>query len=248
MFVDWIKSLPGRPAAEDRGLPDPGRPVRRAGDRVDAEAARGARRADRVQLRSTRPTPPTSRPSPAQMAGKKPDLIAQGAVFEDGVGLVRSLKQLRLLAEDAVPDLRAEQRRPVQRRRRRGQHRGRLLHGQLERGREDAAERGVRRRATRRRTATRTRPRTPPTRSRRPQVLQAAVDRGRRDRPGQDPRLAARQRGADHPRPAELGRRPASRRASSCSRQWQSGKVEVVAPAEAADHRQTVVNPKPDWK
>jgi branched-chain amino acid transport system substrate-binding protein len=28
------------------------------------------------------------------MAGKKPDLIAQGAVFEDGVGLVRSLKQL----------------------------------------------------------------------------------------------------------------------------------------------------------
>jgi branched-chain amino acid transport system substrate-binding protein len=30
----------------------------------------------------------------SQMASKKPDLIAQGAVFEDGVGLVRSLKQL----------------------------------------------------------------------------------------------------------------------------------------------------------
>jgi branched-chain amino acid transport system substrate-binding protein len=30
----------------------------------------------------------------SQLASKKPDLIAQGAVFEDGVGLVRSLKQL----------------------------------------------------------------------------------------------------------------------------------------------------------
>ena len=30
----------------------------------------------------------------SQLSAKKPDLIAQGAVFEDGVGLVRSLKQL----------------------------------------------------------------------------------------------------------------------------------------------------------
>jgi branched-chain amino acid transport system substrate-binding protein len=29
--------------------------------------------------------------------------------------------------------------------------------------------------------------------------------------------------------------------------QWQSGKAQVVAPAEAATS-QTVVNPKPDWK
>ena len=29
--------------------------------------------------------------------------------------------------------------------------------------------------------------------------------------------------------------------------QWQSGKAQVVAPAEAAT-TQTVVNPKPDWK
>ena len=28
----------------------------------------------------------------SQLSAKKPDLIAQGAVFEDGVGLVRSLK------------------------------------------------------------------------------------------------------------------------------------------------------------
>ena len=31
----------------------------------------------------------------SQLAAKKPDLVAQGAVFEDGVGMVRSLKQLR---------------------------------------------------------------------------------------------------------------------------------------------------------
>ena len=84
----------GGPAAEDRGLPDPGRPVRVAGHRVDAEADRGAGRQDGLQPRPTRRTRRTSSRSPASMAAKKPDLIAQGAVFEDGVGLVRSLKQL----------------------------------------------------------------------------------------------------------------------------------------------------------
>ena len=43
----------------------------------------------------------------SQLASKKPDLIAQGAVFEDGVGLVRSLKQLnyspKMLFQTSAP-------------------------------------------------------------------------------------------------------------------------------------------------
>jgi branched-chain amino acid transport system substrate-binding protein len=43
----------------------------------------------------------------SQLANKKPDLIAQGAVFEDGVGLVRSLKQLnyspKMLFQTSAP-------------------------------------------------------------------------------------------------------------------------------------------------
>jgi branched-chain amino acid transport system substrate-binding protein len=43
----------------------------------------------------------------SQLAAKKPDLIAQGAVFEDGVGLVRSLKQLdyspKMLFQTSAP-------------------------------------------------------------------------------------------------------------------------------------------------
>ena len=84
------------------------------------------------------------------IAAAKPDLIAQGAVFEDGVGLVRSLQQLnyspKMLFQTSAP----EQRRPVQRRHRRGEHRGRLLHGQLEREGDDAEQRGVRRRVRKR--------------------------------------------------------------------------------------------------
>jgi branched-chain amino acid transport system substrate-binding protein len=43
----------------------------------------------------------------SQLAGKKPDLVAQGAVFEDGVGLVRSMKQLnfspKILFQTSAP-------------------------------------------------------------------------------------------------------------------------------------------------
>jgi branched-chain amino acid transport system substrate-binding protein len=41
------------------------------------------------------------------LAGRKPDLVAQGAVFEDGVGLVRALKQLgfspKMLFQTSAP-------------------------------------------------------------------------------------------------------------------------------------------------
>ncbi len=144
VFVEWVKSLPEARAAEDRGIPDAGRPVRRPVIESMQEQLEGLGVRDRLQRRSTRPTRRTSRPSPAGSAAQEPDLIAQGAVFEDGVGPGPLAQAARLLAEDDVPDLGAEQRRPVQRRRRRGQHRRRLLHGQLARGGQDPAERGVR--------------------------------------------------------------------------------------------------------
>jgi branched-chain amino acid transport system substrate-binding protein len=50
----------------------------------------------RTVFSSTYPADTTNfQPVASQLANKRPDLIAQGAVFEDGVGLVRSLKQLR---------------------------------------------------------------------------------------------------------------------------------------------------------
>ena len=72
VFVDWVKSLPADQRPKTAAYPTPGRPVRRAGDRVDAEAARGARRARPCTARSTRPTPPTSRPSPARWPPRSP--------------------------------------------------------------------------------------------------------------------------------------------------------------------------------
>nr|WP_284288905.1 hypothetical protein [Angustibacter aerolatus] len=152
----------------------------------------------------------------SRLADKKPDLIAQGAVFEDGVGLVRSLKP-ELLPEDAVPDLGAQQRLAVQRRHRQGQHRGRLLHG-------EPGTRTPRRRTTpsswpptRPPTRTPTRPRTPPTRTPPPRCWPPrrrpwARSTRRRSASGCTPTRSARSSGRSP------GSRPASRRATSCSR------------------------------
>ena len=92
-FVEWIKSLP-----EDQ------RPKTAAYPTQDDPFATPVIESMREQLEAagvktvyseTYPPDTTNFQSIAsQMAAKKPDLIAQGAVFEDGVGLVRSLKQL----------------------------------------------------------------------------------------------------------------------------------------------------------
>ncbi|GGL00095.1 amino acid ABC transporter substrate-binding protein [Mangrovihabitans endophyticus] len=94
VFVDWIKSLPAgqRPAtAAYPSQDDPfAKPV------IDSMREQLEALGVRTVYTSTYPADTTNFQSIAsQMAGKKPDLIAQGAVFEDGVGLVRSLKQLR---------------------------------------------------------------------------------------------------------------------------------------------------------
>src|ERR1041384_52003 len=94
VFVEWIKSLPEdqKPkTAAYSSQDDPfAKPV--------IESMQKQLEAIGVQtvLSSTYPADTTNFQSIAsQLAGKKPDLVAQGAVFEDGVGLVRSLKQLR---------------------------------------------------------------------------------------------------------------------------------------------------------
>ena len=143
VFVNYVKSLPADQRPKTAAYPTQDDPF--AAPVIESMQKQLEALGVKTVYTETYPADTTNFQSIAsQLAAKKPDLIAQGAVFEDGVGLVRSLKQLGLLAEDAVPDLRAEQRRPVQRRHRRGQHRGRVLHRQLEPGRQDPEERRVR--------------------------------------------------------------------------------------------------------
>jgi branched-chain amino acid transport system substrate-binding protein len=94
VFVDWIKSLPADQRPKTAAYPTQDDPfatpvIKSMQQQLEALGVS-------TVFSSTYPADTTNFQSIAsQMAGKKPDLIAQGAVFEDGVGLVRSLKQLR---------------------------------------------------------------------------------------------------------------------------------------------------------
>ena len=94
VFVDWIKSLPADQQPKTAAYPtqdDPFAAPVIASMQKQLEAI-----GVKTVYTSTYPADTTNFQSIAsQLAGKKPDLIAQGAVFEDGVGLIRSLKQLR---------------------------------------------------------------------------------------------------------------------------------------------------------
>jgi branched-chain amino acid transport system substrate-binding protein len=106
VFVEWIKGLP---AAE--------RPTTAAYPSQDDPFAKPVIQSMQQQLEalgvqtvysSVYPADTTNLQTVAsQLAAKKPDLIAQGAVFEDGVGLVRSLKQLdyspKMLFQTSAP-------------------------------------------------------------------------------------------------------------------------------------------------
>ena len=93
VFVDWVKSLP----------PDQ-RPATAAYPTQDDPFTRPVIESMQKQLQAigVRTVYSTVYPADttnfqtiaAAIAAKKPDLVAQGAVFEDGVGLIRSLKQL----------------------------------------------------------------------------------------------------------------------------------------------------------
>ncbi|GAA4594649.1 amino acid ABC transporter substrate-binding protein [Planotetraspora phitsanulokensis] len=93
VFVDWIKSLP-----------EADRPKTAAYPTQDDPFAKPVIESMQKQLEALGVQTVYSEVYPADatnfqtiasnLAAKKPDLVAQGAVFEDGVGLVRSLKQL----------------------------------------------------------------------------------------------------------------------------------------------------------
>ena len=137
------------------------------------------------------------------------DIVVQGAVFDDGVGLIRSMKKVGYSPQCAVPDLSSVRGEVVLGRHRPREHRGHLLRGQLEPcglkgpryplnqdflslyqkmyGAGGDPGGGLRRRL---RGGT------------------GADDRaqeGRQGRPGRDEGLAAQPSRPDDPRPAELG-------------------------------------------
>jgi branched-chain amino acid transport system substrate-binding protein len=94
VFVDWIKSLPADQRPRTAAYPTQDDPF--AAPVVQSMQKQLEALGVRTVFAQTYPPDTTNFQSIAsQMAGKKPDLIAQGAVFEDGVGLVRSLKQLQ---------------------------------------------------------------------------------------------------------------------------------------------------------
>jgi branched-chain amino acid transport system substrate-binding protein len=93
VFVDWIKSLPEDQRPKTAAYPSQDDPF--AAPVIESMQKQLETLGVKTVFSSVYPPDTTNFQSIAsQMAGKKPDLIAQGAVFEDGVGLVRSLKQL----------------------------------------------------------------------------------------------------------------------------------------------------------
>jgi branched-chain amino acid transport system substrate-binding protein len=93
VFVDWIKSLPADQRPKTAAYPT-----------QDDPFARPVIESMQTQLEALGVKTVYSKVYPADatnfqtiassIKAKAPDLIAQGAVFEDGVGLIRSLKQL----------------------------------------------------------------------------------------------------------------------------------------------------------
>ncbi|MDT4989068.1 MAG: branched-chain amino acid transport system substrate-binding protein [Micromonosporaceae bacterium] len=106
VFVEWIKSLPVDQRPKTAAYPaqdDPFAAPVIASMQKQLEAL-----GVQTVYSAVYPADTTNLQTIAsQLAAKKPDLIAQGAVFEDGVGLVRSLKQLayspKMLFQTSAP-------------------------------------------------------------------------------------------------------------------------------------------------
>jgi branched-chain amino acid transport system substrate-binding protein len=93
VFVDYIKSLPEADRPKTAAYPTQDDPFTRPVIESMQQQLEGI--GVKTVYSSVYPADTTNFQTIANtLKNKKPDLIAQGAVFEDGVGLVRSLKQL----------------------------------------------------------------------------------------------------------------------------------------------------------
>jgi branched-chain amino acid transport system substrate-binding protein len=93
VFVDWIKTLPEADRPKTAAYPTQDDPFTRPVIESMQKQLEGV--GVQTLYSEVYPAEVTNFQTIAStLAGKKPDLIAQGAVFEDGVGLIRSLKQL----------------------------------------------------------------------------------------------------------------------------------------------------------
>lgn len=93
VLVEWIKSLPESERPKTAAYPTQDDPF----TRPVIESVQAGLEALGVQTVYSTVYPPDAtnfQTIASAIASKKPDLVAQGAVFEDGVGLVRSLKQV----------------------------------------------------------------------------------------------------------------------------------------------------------
>jgi branched-chain amino acid transport system substrate-binding protein len=106
VFVNYIKSLPADQRPKTAAYPTQDDPF--AAPVIESMQQQLSALGVKTVYSGTYPADATNFQSIAsQLAAKKPDLVAQGAVFEDGVGLVRSLKQLgyspKMLFQTSAP-------------------------------------------------------------------------------------------------------------------------------------------------
>ncbi|MFI5889898.1 amino acid ABC transporter substrate-binding protein [Actinoplanes sp. NPDC051513] len=244
VFVEWIKSLPADQRPATAAYPTQDDPF--AAPVIESMQKQLEALGVKTVYSSTYPADTTNFQSIAsQLAAKKPDLIAQGAVFEDGVGLVRSLKQLqyspKIMFQTSAPSNAGQYSSGVGVENTEGVFYTVSWHQDAKTPKnaefvagykakyqnadpaEDAADAYAA-----------------------AEVLQAAVTAvGSTDQ--------AKLRDWLHANQVTTILGPLSWEATGepigkfLLGQWQSGKAQVVAPAEAAT-TQTVVNPKPDWK
>lgn len=93
IMVEWIKSLPESERPKTAAYPTQDDPFTRPV--IETMQAALEQLGVKTVYSTVYPSDTTNFQTIASaIAAKKPDLVAQGAVFEDGVGLVRSLKQL----------------------------------------------------------------------------------------------------------------------------------------------------------
>jgi branched-chain amino acid transport system substrate-binding protein len=106
VFVDWVKSLPASQRPKTAAYPSQDDPF--AAPVIESMQKQLEALGVKTVYSSVYPADTTNFQTIAsKMANQRPDLIAQGAVFEDGVGLVRSLKQLnyspKILFQTSAP-------------------------------------------------------------------------------------------------------------------------------------------------